>query len=330
MVEIKNLTKKYDGHTALNDLTVTIEEGRIYGFLGPNGAGKTTTMNIITGCLAATSGTVTIDGYDILTHPREAKKRIGYLPEQPPLYLDMTPREYLTFACGLKGIKGKDVSAQVQKAAAMTQIEDHLDRLIKHLSKGYKQRVGIAQAVLGDPKLIILDEPTVGLDPKQITEIRELIKNLGRNRTVILSSHILSEISSVCDNIMILRKGRLVACDTPENLQHTMIGEITLSVTADRKSNNLSKALSSVSGLSSFECVPSQRDEGCFEYTFRYSPELDLRHTIARLFYDEKALVLSMREVRLSLEDVFLKLTASDEEPAEPEDSREETESEEA
>ena len=243
MVEIKNLTKVYDGHKAVDDLSITVEDGQVYGFLGPNGAGKSTTMNIMTGCLAATSGTVTINGFDILRQPKEAKACIGYLPELPPVYPDMTPREYLAFVCGLKGIKGDEVKSEIDRVAAMTKIEDHLDRLIRHLSKGYRQRVGIAQAILGKPKLIILDEPTVGLDPKQIIEIRELIRELAGQHTVILSSHILSEISSVCDKIMIIRGGKLVACDTPEGLSRATLNDITLDITAEGEAERLAEAV---------------------------------------------------------------------------------------
>ena len=318
MVEIKNLTKVYGNHRAVDDLTITVEEGQIYGFLGPNGAGKSTTMNIMTGCLAATSGSVSINGFDILTQPTEAKKCIGYLPEQPPLYMDMTPREYLTFVCGLKGIKGKMVKEEVLRVAQMTQIEDHLDRLIKHLSKGYKQRVGIAQAILGDPKLVILDEPTVGLDPKQIAEIRELIRELGRNRTVILSSHILTEINTVCDKIMIIRKGKLLACDTPDNLTRTMLGEASLSLTVDPCGKKLS-ALSEIEGVLSFDQQPSQQDEGCVELTISHNPEADIRRDVFRAITELGCIILSMQEVRHTLEDIFLELTNSESAPAEAE-----------
>lgn len=316
MVEIKNLTKVYGNHRAVDDLTITVEEGQIYGFLGPNGAGKSTTMNIMTGCLAATSGSVKINGFDILTQPMEAKKCIGYLPEQPPLYMDMTPREYLTFVCGLKGIKGKAVKEEVLRVAQMTQIEDHLDRLIKHLSKGYKQRVGIAQAVLGDPKLVILDEPTVGLDPKQITEIRELIRELGKNRTVILSSHILTEVNTVCDKIMIIRKGKLVACDTPDNLTRTMLGEAALTLTVDPCGKKLS-GLSQLEGVLSFEQTPSETDAGCVELTITHTPETDIRRAVFQSLCALGCVILSMHEVRHTLEDIFLELTASEAQPAE-------------
>lgn len=309
MVEIKNLTKSYNGHKAVDDLSITVEEGQIYGFLGPNGAGKSTTMNIMTGCLAATSGTVTINGFDILRQPKEAKKCIGYLPEQPPLYPEMTPREYLAFVCGLKGITGKEVEAQIAKVAEMTRIEDHLDRLIRHLSKGYRQRVGIAQAILGQPKLIILDEPTVGLDPKQITEIRELIKELGGRHTVILSSHILSEISSVCDKIMIIRKGRLVACDTPEGLSRSALGDTTLDMTVECQGVDLEALLSPIAGLT-LSAAPSLRDEDCVDLTMTYPADMDLRRQVSEILRQNGALILSMHEVRLSLEDIFLELTA--------------------
>lgn len=240
MIEVKHLCKRYGEHVAVDDLSFTIENGHVYGFLGPNGAGKSTTMNILTGCLAATSGTVSIDGFDIYEDAAEAKSRIGYLPEIPPLYQDMTVREYLTFvakakAAGKKEETGREargtrkkesraerraaLTTQLAAAMAVTQIEDVADRLIRNLSKGYKQRVGIAQALLGGPEIIILDEPTVGLDPKQIIEIRDLIRALGKDHTVILSSHILSEVRSICDHLLIIAGGRLVADDTPENLE---------------------------------------------------------------------------------------------------------------
>ena len=232
MIEVKNLTKRYGEHTAIEDLSFTIEKGQIYGFLGPNGAGKSTTMNIMTGCLAATDGEVKVGGYDIFEEPMQAKRLIGYLPEQPPLYMDRTPREYLTFVARAKGISRGAMQDEIEHAMAVTQIQDVADRLIKNLSKGYKQRVGIAQAILGSPEVIILDEPTVGLDPRQIMEIRDLIQELGREHTVILSSHILSEVQAVCQTILIISKVRLVACDTPENLEQLFAGTTTVRFTA--------------------------------------------------------------------------------------------------
>ncbi len=219
MIEVRHLTKKYGDNLAVSDLSFTIESGHIYGFLGPNGAGKSTTMNIMTGCLAATEGEVVIGGHDIYEEPTEAKKLIGYLPEQPPLYMDSTPREYLTFVARAKGVKKDQIKAQIESALKNTDTTDVADRLIKHLSKGYKQRVGIAQALLGDPEVIILDEPTVGLDPMQIIEIRDLIKELGKTRTVILSSHILSEIQTVCDRVIIISGGKKLADDSLAELE---------------------------------------------------------------------------------------------------------------
>lgn len=312
MIEVKHLTKKYGSGVAVSDLSFKVESGKIYGFLGPNGAGKSTTMNIIAGCLAPTEGQVLIGGYDICEEPDEAKRLIGYLPEQPPLYPDMTPREYLGFVCGLKGIKGSDVEGEIKRVAELTRITDHLDRLIMHLSKGYKQRVGIAQAILGQPKLVILDEPTVGLDPKQITEIRELIRSLGGTHTVILSSHILSEISSVCDKIMIIRKGRLVACDTPEGLSRSTLGDVKLRLTVDPCGGDAQAVVSAVKGVSGVEASASSRDSGCVELTASYPPDLDLRRNIASALAQNGMLTLSMQEVRLSLEDIFLELTAPD------------------
>ena len=233
MIEVSHLTKRYGGHTAVSNLSFTIEKGQIYGFLGPNGAGKSTTMNIMTGCLAASEGEVRIDGHDIFEEPQQAKRLIGYLPEQPPLYLDRTPREYLTFVGRAKGIKDKALPEQISRVMEVTQITDVADRLIKHLSKGYRQRVGIAQALLGDPEVVILDEPTVGLDPKQIIEIRSLIQSLGQKHTVILSSHILSEVQAVCQTILIISKGHLVACDTPENLERLFSGSAAVDLTVE-------------------------------------------------------------------------------------------------
>lgn len=219
MIEVKHLCRKYGEHRAVDDLSFTIENGYVYGFLGPNGAGKSTTMNMITGCLAATSGQVLIDSYDIFEDAQEAKKRIGYLPEIPPLYQDMTVREFLNFVAKAKGVPKQALDEQLFSVVSLAGLEEVEERLIKNLSKGYKQRVGIAQALLANPEIIILDEPTVGLDPKQIIEVRDLIRELGKDHTVILSSHILSEVRSVCDRILIISKGKLVANDTSENLE---------------------------------------------------------------------------------------------------------------
>lgn len=238
MIEIRHLTKKYGDHVAVDDLDLTVWPGRIYGFLGPNGAGKSTTMNIITGYIGATSGEVVIDGHNILTDPIEAKRCIGYLPELPPLYTDMTVAEYLEFVSDLKGIAKNDRKAAVDNAMEITKITDMSRRLIKNLSKGYKQRVGLAQALINMPKIIILDEPTVGLDPRQIIEMRELIRSLGKEHTVILSSHILTEVSEVCDHAFIISHGRLVASDSLENLQsgEKSLEEVFLTLTGEIES----------------------------------------------------------------------------------------------
>ena len=222
VIEVSGLTKRYGKNTAVDHLSFRVKKGQIYGFLGPNGAGKTTTMNMLTGYLASTEGQIRIDGHDISEEPVEARRRIGYLPEIPPLYLDMTPLEYLRFAAELKGVAKEKRESEVERVMEKTQIQDMQERLIRHLSKGYRQRVGLAQALLGDPEVLILDEPMVGLDPKQIIEIRELIRSLGKKHTVILSSHILSEITSICDHVMIISHGKLAASDTPENLSHYM------------------------------------------------------------------------------------------------------------
>ena len=223
MISVEHLTKCYGGFTAVDDLSFEIEEGHVYGFLGPNGAGKSTTMNIMTGCLSATKGRVVIDGYDIFQEPYEAKKRIGYLPEQPPLYMNETPEEYLRFVGEAKGLRGPELDRQIEEVISQTRIEDVRRRSIAALSKGYKQRVGIAQALLGQPKVIILDEPTVGLDPIQIIEIRDLIRQLGQSHTVIFSPHILSEVQAICDQILIIARGKLVAFGGPEELEKQLL-----------------------------------------------------------------------------------------------------------
>lgn len=229
MISVEHLTKWYGDFKAVDDLSFEIDEGHVYGFLGPNGAGKSTTMNIITGCLSATSGSVKIDGHDILEEPKEAKKQIGYLPEQPPLYMSETPVEYLRFVAEAKGLKGEAVKKQIQEVIEQTGLEPVKNRRISALSKGYKQRVGIAQALLGNPKVIILDEPTVGLDPIQIIDIRNLIRDLGKDHTVIFSSHILSEVQTICDQILIIAGGKLIAFDKPENLEKQLLSrEIVL------------------------------------------------------------------------------------------------------
>ncbi len=316
MIEIQHLTKQYGNHVAVSDLSVSIEAGQIYGFLGPNGAGKSTTMNILTGCLAATEGTVTIDGYDIFEQPQEAKKRIGYLPEQPPVYPDMTPWEYLRFVGEAKGLRGAALRSAVDDVMERTQITAMKDRLIQHLSKGYRQRVGIAQALLGDPDIIILDEPTVGLDPLQIIEIRDLIRGLGKKHTVILSSHILSEVAAVCDRILIISHGRLVAADTAENLTRLMAGSNTLRLIVRAPEETLRAALAPLEQEGEFTLTTQPAEEAdCVAAALVSAPELDLREAAYRAV---AAAGLPLRHLsldRATLEDVFLELTT--EQPAE-------------
>ena len=305
MIEINNLVKKYGEHVAVDHLSLTVEPGKIYGFLGPNGAGKSTTMNIITGYLGATSGTVTINGHDIFKEPEEAKKCVGYLPEIPPLYADMTVLEYLNFVAELKKLQKSLRKRYVEEAMETTGILDVKNRMIRNLSKGYRQRVGFAQAILGYPEIIILDEPTVGLDPKQIIEIRDLIKKLGEKHTVILSSHILTEISAVCDHVFIISKGKLVATDSTENLLDQMSGaqeiELTVRSEADR-----AKAL-----LEEIEYVDHAdlKDAKEGSILVRAKSGNDIREEVFRLMAENHIPVLEMRTVTKSLEDVFLQIT---------------------
>ena len=305
MIEINNLVKKYGDHVAVDDLSLTVEPGKIYGFLGPNGAGKSTTMNIITGYLGATSGEVKINGHDIFKEPEEAKKCIGYLPEIPPLYVDMTVREYLDFVAELKKLEKSLRKRYVEEAMDTTGITDVGNRMIRNLSKGYRQRVGFAQAILGYPDIIILDEPTVGLDPKQIIEIRELIKKLGEKHTVILSSHILTEISAVCDHVFIISKGKLVASDATENLVSLMSGVQEIEVTVRTDVANAQKELAAISEISKVEV----KNEDAGELVVYAKKGADVREDVFRILAEKHFAVLEMHTIEKSLEDVFLELT---------------------
>lgn len=307
LIEVKNLVKKYGNHTAVDHLSFQIEKGHIYGLLGPNGAGKSTTMNIMTGYLGATEGEVRINGHDILKEPEEAKKAVGYLPEIPPLYVDMTVKEYLMFAAELKKVKKQDKKDEVNKVMKLVRIYDVKDRLIKNLSKGYKQRVGLAQAVLGFPETIILDEPTVGLDPKQIIEIRELIRELAKEHTVILSSHILAEVREVCDHIMIISKGKLVASDTPENLEKQMAGREALEIETRLLPERTEEILSKVAGITNVTYPKSE--PGITRALIEAEPGLDVREEIFRAFAREDSALLTMYQQKKTLEDIFLELT---------------------
>ena len=309
MIEVKNLTKKYGNFLAVSDLSFEIEKGHVYGFLGPNGAGKSTTMNIITGCLSLTEGTVLVGGCDIFENPKEAKKLIGYLPEIPPLYVDQTPREYLEFVAEAKGIKRADIESELEKVIAETHIEDVAGKLIKNLSKGYKQRVGIAQALLGNPEVIILDEPTVGLDPMQIIEIRDLIKELGESHTVILSSHILSEVEAICDRVLIINKGKLVAFDEPSKLRETLANKNTIEVKIEASENEFDEICQKLSNISSVE--KEKIEENLVEAVLTVdeeNPEAVCRELFFLLSKEGKPCI-RLNPIKASLEDIFIELT---------------------
>lgn len=308
MIEINHLTKKYGNHVAVDDLNLTIEPGKIYGFLGPNGAGKSTTMNILTGYLAATGGEVKINGFDILAQPEEAKKCIGYLPELPPVYMEMTVSEYMNFVAELKKIDKSVRRQNVEEVMELTKISDMKDRLIRNLSKGYRQRVGLAQAVLGYPEVIILDEPTVGLDPKQIIEMRELIKQLGQKHTVILSSHILSEVSAVCDHVFIISKGKLVASDATENLINLMSGGQELELVVKGEPEEAERVLAEMEGVEGLTAVLGAQ-KGTTVVRMAADKDNDIRERVFYQCAENRLPILEMKTAGKSLEDIFLELT---------------------
>lgn len=308
MIEVNNLTKFYGDHKAVDNISFSVKDGTVCGFCGPNGAGKSTTMNIMTGCLSATEGTVTIGGYDIFEQPMEAKKLIGYLPEQPPLYLEETPREYLRFIAEAKKVPREKLGDEIERVMDETQISDVADRLIKNLSKGYKQRVGIAQTLLGNPKVIILDEPTVGLDPIQVVEIRDLIKNLGKKHTVILSSHILSEVQQMCDEIIIIAKGKLIAYDTTENLEKLLQPKVMLEIQTDATQEESEEVLSAIEGI---EKAEYSEEDGLLNVLITTAPEkeLEIRKLLSRKFAAIDRAVLKNDKVKANLEEIFIELT---------------------
>ena len=310
MIEVKNLVKKYGNHTAVDHLNFTIEEGHVYGFLGPNGAGKSTTMNIMTGYLGATEGEVLINGHDILKEPEEAKKQIGYLPELPPLYMEMTVREYLEFVAELKGIAKNKREESINEVEKMVKIWEVENRLIRNLSKGYRQRVGLAQAVLGFPEIIILDEPSVGLDPKQIIEIRELIRQLAKKHTVILSSHILAEVREVCDYILIISKGKLVASDTPENLERNLGDSDLIEIETKASPDEVRRILETVDGIRSIST--KHLENGITWAQIQEKKNTDIREKVFRAFAQNHQPLLKLNPLQVSLEDVFMELTQSD------------------
>ncbi len=310
MIEIKNLVKKYGNNLAVDNISLAVKKGEILGLLGSNGAGKSTTMNIITGYLSATSGEVKIDGIDILDNPLEAKKKIGYLPEIPPLYTDMTVTEYLNFVYDLKKVKEKDRKKHLSEIMETVKITDVKDRLIANLSKGYKQRVGLAQAMVGNPELLILDEPTVGLDPKQIIEIRDVIKRLGKSHTVILSSHILQEVQAICGRVVIINKGKVAAIDSPDNLAKTISNENKFSIRVAGDERSVLDIVGEIHGVKYIKSL-GRKEKGTMDFIIEAEPDVDVRPLIFTALAKEKLPILSMQAVDLSLEDIFLEVTSN-------------------
>lgn len=326
MIQVEHLVKRYGGRTAVEDLTFTLEPGGIYGFLGPNGAGKSTTMNVMTGYVAADGGRVVIDGHDILRNPIAAKSCIGYLPEVPPLYTDMTVREFLLFAAQLKLVPKRERKEQVETLLEKLSLSEVSGRLIRNLSKGYKQRVGLAQALVGNPKVLILDEPMVGLDPKQIIEMRELIKSLAGEHTVILSSHILSEVSAVCDHILILSRGKLMASGSPEELQQMMQGGTTLSVTVIGEQEQAKAVLGQMEEVEQYH-FDAGEEEGSIVIRIETKEDTDIRKALSVALAGAGMPILSMSRSERSLEDIFLELTAAEAETVAEDEVQDEAES---
>lgn len=312
MIQVDHLTKRYGNHTAVDQLSFTVEKGQVYGFLGANGAGKSTTMNIMTGYIAASSGTVKINGYDILTEPEKAKKCIGYLPEIPPLYTDMTVREYLLFVAELKKVPKRERAEHVQEIMDKIQVCEVKDRLIRNISKGYKQRVGLAQAMIGYPEVLILDEPMAGLDPRQIIEVRDLIKDLAKEHTIIMSSHILSEVSAVCDHILIISHGMLAAGGSPQELQNMMQVKTEIEVTVLGKKEDAEKILQNINQIDSHVIEPAEETDSV---TIRINTtnNSDIRKELSVSLAEAEMPILSMNRLEKSLEDIFLELTENEE-----------------
>ena len=308
MISVEHLTKAYGEHVAVKDITFSLEKGTICGFLGPNGAGKSTTMNMITGYLAPTFGNVIIEGENMQKSPQKAKKFIGYLPEIPPVYPDMTVTEYLDFVCDIKGVPKKDKAAEILRVTTKTSLVDVKDRLIKNLSKGYRQRVGISQALVGNPPLLILDEPTVGLDPRQIVDIRKLILELKEDHVVILSTHILSEVEEVCDKILIVSHGHIVADDTPQNLEKAFNSNQTIDVVVGKtNSSSAEQVFSKIDGIDNFKITKEESETISLSITAKEG--YDLRESIYNAVVANNYLLLELKTNYVSLEDIYLKLT---------------------
>ncbi len=309
MIEISNLTKLYGRNKALDNISFTVNKGEVLGFLGPNGAGKSTTMNIITGYLSSTSGTIKVNGFDILENPDEAKKSIGYLPELPPLYTDMTVMEYLSFICNLKGVAKKKKNSHIDEILKQVSLDEVYDRLIANLSKGYRQRVGIAQALIGDPEILILDEPTVGLDPNQIIEIRKLIRSLSKEHTIILSSHILSEVQAVCDRVVIINKGKIVASDTITDLGAKLSGSGKLLLGFKGDSKLVKSSLKTVKGVKNVIMRSHSGDSPFYEAEIIAESDLNLRINIFRQMVSINCDIVEFRSLDPSLEEIYLSIT---------------------
>jgi ABC-2 type transport system ATP-binding protein len=313
LIQVENVTKKYGQRVAVDRLNFTVNRGEILGFLGPNGAGKSTTMNIITGYLSTTEGSVKLDGHDILEEPQAVKRQIGYMPELPPLYVDMTVRDYLSFVCDIKGVPRARRKENLDRSMSLAQITDVAGRLIKNLSKGYKQRVGIAQAIVGTPPVLILDEPTIGLDPQQIIETRNLVRDLGREHTIVLSSHILPEVQAVCSRVLIINKGRIVASDTPENLSRGISGgnRLTLRVAApEREALAVARAVANVVKAESV----GSRESGTVDIIVEARREQDVRREVFGAFARASLPILMMKSMDLTLEEIFLNLITEERE----------------
>ena len=311
MIEIKNLVKKYGKKVAVDNISFNVRDGEILGLLGPNGAGKSTTMNILTGYLSATSGEVLISGFNILDNPLDAKKKLGYLPEIPPLYMDMTVEEYLKFIYDLKGVKEKDKKKHLEEITETVKITDVKGRIISNLSKGYKQRVGLAQAMVGNPEVLILDEPTVGLDPMQIIEIRSVIKKLGKTHTVILSSHILQEVQAICDRVVIINNGKIAAIDTPDNLAKTISNENKFSLRISGDERSILDVLESISGIKSIKSL-GRKERNSIDFIIEAEPDVDVRPEIFTKMANNNLPILSMQTVDMSLEDIFIEVTSKE------------------
>ena len=324
MIQVENITKKYGSFTAVENINFEIEEGEIVGFLGPNGAGKSTTMNMITGFIEPTSGKIIVDGYDISKKPRKAKRQIGYMPEGVPLYSDLTVKEFVTYMAELKGVPRKEKKEKVQKAINKTGLTDVQNKLTRNLSRGYKQRVSMAGALVSNPKVIILDEPTVGLDPKQVTEIRALIKELGKEHTVILSSHILSEVSQICNRVIIINNGKIIAVDTPENLEKKVIKDNSVYVTVEDNDNKIETVKEKLPEVKEIKLVTENEDK-TKKYIISAEKDVDLRKSIFNTFAKEGITIFEMKQADATLEDAFMQLISSEKDKKETEIKKENT-----